>query len=152
PARDQGVERRAPGRAHRREVSRPGDEGRPGGGRADPPAVPPVTITRRGATSPHIVGWLLVLPAAVLLVTFTHYPAVATLYHSFFSTAKAGRPAVWIGADNYTAMAADPVFWQSLRNNLVFALGTIPTSMALALAMALLVDERLRGRAALRLA
>ena len=29
----------------------------------------------------HVHGWLLLLPAAVLLVTFTHYPAVATLYH-----------------------------------------------------------------------
>ncbi|HEV8471716.1 MAG TPA: sugar ABC transporter permease [Methylomirabilota bacterium] len=99
----------------------------------------------------HVTGWLLLLPAAVLLLTFTHLPALGTLYHSLFSTAKAGRAAVWVGADNYRAMAADPVFWQSLRNNLVFALGTIPTSIALALAMALLVNERLRGRAFLRL-
>ena len=108
-------------------------------------------IKRGAATSPHVIGWLLVLPAAVLLVTFTHYPAVATLYHSLFSTPKAGRPAVWVGLENYQAMAADPVFWQSLRNNLLFALGTIPTSMALALAMALLVNGKLRGRAFLRL-
>src|SRR5207247_578528 len=46
---------------------------------------------------------------------------------------------------------ADPVFWQSLKNNLLFALGTIPTSIALALAMALLVNGKLRGRAFLRL-
>jgi sn-glycerol 3-phosphate transport system permease protein len=98
-----------------------------------------------------VTGWLLVLPAAVLLVTFTHVPAVATAYHSLFSTPKSGRPAVWIGPANYQAMAADPVFWQSLGNNLLFAVGTIPTSMALALAMALLVNDRLRGRAFLRL-
>jgi len=48
-------------------------------------------------------------------------------------------------------MAADPVFWQSLTNNALFALGTIPTSMALALAMALLVNGSVRGRAWLRL-
>jgi len=107
---------------------------------------------RRATNNPHVIGWLLLLPAAALLVTFTHYPAAATLYHSFFSTAKAARPAVWVGLENYQAMAADPVFWQSLRNNLWFALGTIPTSMALALAMALLVNETLRGRAFLRLA
>jgi sn-glycerol 3-phosphate transport system permease protein len=106
---------------------------------------------RSAATSQHVIGWLLLLPAAVLLVTFTHYPAVATLYHSLFSTPKAGRPAVWVGLDNYQAMAADPVFWQSLRNNVLFALGTIPSSMALALAMALLVNGKLRGRAFLRL-
>jgi sn-glycerol 3-phosphate transport system permease protein len=99
-----------------------------------------------------IVAWLLLLPAAVLLASFTHYPALATLYHSLFSTPKAGRPAVWIGAENYQAMLADPVFWQSLRNNALFALGTIPTSIALALAMALLVDGKLRGRAFVRLA
>src|SRR5439155_1337917 len=68
-----------------------------------------------------------------------------------FSTPKTGRPAVWVGLDNYQAMASDPVFWQSLRNNVVFALGTIPTSIALALAMALLVNGQLRGRAFLRL-
>jgi sn-glycerol 3-phosphate transport system permease protein len=59
---------------------------------------------------------------------------------------------VWVGADNYAAMAADPVLWQTLRNNAWFALGTIPTSIALALLMAVLVDGKLRGRAWLRLA
>ena len=103
------------------------------------------------AADPRVVGWLLLLPAAVLLVGFTHYPAVATLYHSLFSTPRAGRPAMWVGLESYRTMAADPVFWQSLRNNVLFALGTIPTSMALALAMALLVNQNLRGRAFLRL-
>ena len=53
-------------------------------------------------------------------------------------------------------MAEDPVFWQSLANNLWFALGTSPVSIALALLMAIWVNGRvngqLRGRAFLRLA
>ena len=98
-----------------------------------------------------IHGWLLLLPAVVLLVAFTHYPALATLVQSFFSTPKGARPAVWVGLDNYQAMIADPVFWQTLRNNAVFALGTIPTSIALALLMAVWVDGKLRGRAFLRM-
>ena len=98
-----------------------------------------------------VTGWLLVLPAAVLLATFTHYPAVATLWTSFFSTPKKGRPAVWVGLDNYQAMMADPVFWQSLSNNLWFALGTIPTSIALALGMAILVNAKIAGRGFLRM-
>jgi len=97
-------------------------------------------------------GWLLLLPATVLLAAFTHYPAVATLVASFFSTPKGARPAVWVGLDNYQAMVADPVFWQTLRNNALFALGTIPTSIALALLMAVLVNGTLRGRAFLRMA
>jgi sn-glycerol 3-phosphate transport system permease protein len=57
-----------------------------------------------------------------------------------------------VGAENYQAMAADPVFWKAVRNNLWFALGTIPLSIGLALIMALWVNERIAGRAFLRMA
>jgi sn-glycerol 3-phosphate transport system permease protein len=97
-------------------------------------------------------GWLLLLPAAVLLALFTHYPALATVQASFHATAKAGRPARFVGLDQFAAAFDDPVFWQSLSNNLVFAFGTIPVSMALALVMALWANRRLAGRGALRLA
>ena len=100
----------------------------------------------------HVYGWLLLTPAAILLVAFTHYPAVATLADSFFSHATALRPARFVGIDNYAALGGDPVFWQVLKNNFWFALGTIPTSIALALVMALWVNARLPGRALVRLA
>jgi len=95
---------------------------------------------------------LLVLPALALLVTFTHYPALATLVSSLYSTPKRNRPAVFVGGEQYQALLADPVFWQSLQNNAVYALGTIPTSIALALLMAVLVNEKLAGRGVLRMA
>jgi sn-glycerol 3-phosphate transport system permease protein len=100
----------------------------------------------------QVHGWLLLLPAAVLLAAFTHYPAFATLWHSFFTTGKPNRPAVFAGLDNYQAMFDDPVFWQSLSNNLWFALGTIPASIGLALLMAIWVNGKLHGRAFLRMA
>jgi sn-glycerol 3-phosphate transport system permease protein len=99
----------------------------------------------------HVYGWLLLTPAAILLVGFTHYPAVATLADSFFSAGSALRPSRFVGLDNYGALAEDPVFWQVLKNNFWFALGTIPTSIALALLMALWVNARLPGRALVRL-
>src|SRR5687768_13336801 len=100
----------------------------------------------------HVAGWLLLLPAAILLVSFTHYPAAATLVESFFSTGSAVRPARFVGLANYAALGEDPVFWQVLGNNFWFALGTIPTSMALALLMALWVNDRLPARALVRMA
>ena len=100
----------------------------------------------------HIYGWLLLLPAAALLALFTHYPTVATIYRSFYSTARGARPAVFVGLDQYQTMLDDPVFWKVLWNNFIYALGTIPASIALALLMALLVNERLAGRGALRMA
>ena len=98
------------------------------------------------------LAYLLLLPAFVLLVAFTHYPAIATLIDSFFSTPKGARPARWVGLENYEVMLADPVFWKAATNNLWFALATIPLSIGLALAMALWVNERIAGRGFLRMA
>jgi sn-glycerol 3-phosphate transport system permease protein len=103
-------------------------------------------------TRTSIHGRLLLLPAANQLVAFTHYPAVATVIHSFFSTARGAREAQFIGLDNYRDMIDDPIFWQALRNNAVFCLFTIPTSIALALLMAIWVNGKIAGRGFLRLA
>ncbi|WP_024510768.1 sugar ABC transporter permease [Bradyrhizobium sp. ARR65] len=100
----------------------------------------------------HVQGWLLALPAVVLLATFTHVPAVSTIIDSFFSTPHGRRPAVFIGLDQYRTMLADPIFWLALKNNLLYALITVPIAIGLALAMALWVNGRIKGRAALRLA
>ena len=71
---------------------------------------------------------------------------------SFTSTARPRRPSRFVGLANYEQILADPVFWQSLGNNLLFALGTIPTSIALALLMALWVNDRIPGRTFARMA
>jgi sn-glycerol 3-phosphate transport system permease protein len=107
-------------------------------------------VSERWAT--HVNGWLLLLPAAVLLVTFTHYPAVATFIGSFFSTPKGTRPAVFVGLDNYQAMIEDPIFWQALHNNIIYAVSTIPLTIVLALFMAVTVNAKMVGRSFMRLA
>lgn len=108
------------------------------------------SIAGSGQRSIH--AWLLLLPALVLLVAFTHWPTVATLIDSFYSTPKGARAAVWVGIENYEAMADDPVFWQAVRNNLWFAAATIPASIGLALLMAVWVNERIAGRTFVRMA
>jgi len=97
-------------------------------------------------------GWLLLLPAAALLALFTHWPVAGTLWASFHATPKGTRPAPWVGLENYRVMIADEVFWRSLVNNLWYALGTIPVSIALAIVMALWVNSAMRGRTWLRMA
>jgi sn-glycerol 3-phosphate transport system permease protein len=99
-----------------------------------------------------IHAYLLLLPAIILLVAFTHWPAFATLIDSFYATPHGGRPPSFVGADNYQGLIDDPVFWQALVNNVWYAVATIPTSIVLALLMALAVNHALPGRAMLRMA
>jgi sn-glycerol 3-phosphate transport system permease protein len=123
---------------------------------AEPIAVAPAPLRApaargRPVLAVQIYGWLLLLPAAVLLVAFTHYPAVATFIDSFYSTPRGRRGAVFVGLDNYQTMLADPVFWRALQNNVLYAASVIPLTIALALAMALLINGKIAGRAFLRL-
>jgi sn-glycerol 3-phosphate transport system permease protein len=105
-----------------------------------------------GPSLKAVHAWLMLLPALALLALFTHWPTLATFVDSFYSTPKGARAAVWVGLENYQGMVADPVFWKAVRNNLLFASATIPLSIALALVMALWVNERIAGRAFLRMA
>ena len=73
-------------------------------------------ISRLTAT---IHGWLLLLPAMAFLALFTHWPALATFIDTFYSTPRPRRPARFVGLDNYATIAADPVFWRALWNNLI---------------------------------
>ena len=119
-------------------------------GKAEQPLPPPPRISpRRWAI--HINGWLLLLPAAIMLAVFTHYPAVATIIDSFFSTPKGARRAIFVGLDNYRALMEDPIFWRALNNNIIYALATIPLTIALAMAMAVVVNGKIKGRAFMRL-
>jgi sn-glycerol 3-phosphate transport system permease protein len=99
-----------------------------------------------------LYGWLLLLPAAALLALFTHYPAIATAWDSLYSTPKGARPARFVGLDNFRQLVEDPIFRQAFTNNVWYALGTIPASIALALLMATWVNRRIAGRGFLRLA
>ena len=100
----------------------------------------------------HIYGWLLLTPAMILLIAFTHYPTVTTVIDSLFSKGTAIRPSRFVGLDNYRMLIDDPIFWKVLTNNAWFAIGTIPTSIILAIVMALFVNRAIPGRSMVRMA
>ena len=93
---------------------------------------------------------LLCLPC-LLLVAFTHYPLLQSVLGSFWSNGTAIRPSRFVGLDNYQQLLTDERLARVLWNSLLYALVTIPVSIALSLSMALLVDSKLPGRPFMRL-
>jgi len=85
--------------------------------------------------SPWIVGFLVL----------TLYPVLASLAYSFCDYDVLSRP-IWVGLLNYHDMLSDDVFWQSLGNTLVFSLISLPLGLSVALALALLLNNPVRGR------
>ncbi|MFH1498559.1 MAG: sugar ABC transporter permease [Verrucomicrobiota bacterium] len=80
---------------------------------------------------------------------FTLYPVLASLYYSFCDYSVLQRP-LWIGLENYRTLAGDDVFWLSLRNTLIFAGAAVPLGTVVSLALALLLNQDVRGRALFR--
>jgi len=99
----------------------------------------------------QVHGWLLLMPAAIFLIAFTYYPAVVTLGKSFFSQGTALRPSEFVGLENFQYMFDDDVFWQVVRNNVIYAAGTIPISIALAILMAVWGNGKLRFKSLTRM-
>ena len=99
----------------------------------------------------QVHGWLLLMPAAIFLIAFTYYPAVATLGKSFFSQGTALRPSEFVGFENFQYMFDDDVFWQVVWNNVIYAAGTIPISIAIAIVMAIWVNGKLRFKSLTRM-
>ena len=96
-----------------------------------------------------VAPYLFLSPALALFGVFAFVPLGYSVALSFQDVPVFGG-GEWIGAHNYARLAGDPVFWRSLRNTVVFTVGTVPTSMAIGLLLAVLLDRRLPARTLLR--
>ncbi len=83
------------------------------------------------------------------LTVFTAYPVAASLFYSFCDYSVLQSP-VWIGPGNYAGLLRDDVFWISLGNTLFYAGFSVPLGLAVALALALLLNSGIRGIALFR--
>jgi len=91
-----------------------------------------------------LTPYLFILPMLIGLLVFRLIPIGASFGISFTSW-NVFSPPRWIGLENYRTLLQSPVFWEVARNTVVFALVFVPLVMGLGLALALLVNQKLRG-------
>ena len=87
--------------------------------------------------------YLFLVPAAVLLAIFVVYPIGAVVYYSF-TDFDIVTPPVPVGLENYERLLADDSFWLALTHSVVYLLVT-PILIVLSIALAIVVNRRLRG-------
>jgi multiple sugar transport system permease protein len=94
-------------------------------------------------------GLLFMSPWIIGFGVFMLYPVLASFYFSFCDYSVL-EPPVWIGAENYAELMGDKVFWISLGNTAYYAGVSLPLGMAVALAVAILLNTKVRGMAVYR--
>lgn len=97
----------------------------------------------------RLIPYIFIAPNMIVFTVFIFVPILFAFYISLTEWSLIGTPE-FIGLGNYLAMAQDDQFWRSLYNTLIYTIGTVPTSIALGLLVALGLNRKLPGRALLR--
>ena len=128
---------------------------------ARPDRVPVTLSTARRPSGRRVVGpgrgrrWaeitLLVGPALLLYSTFVIVPMLLALYYSFFDWNGIGPLDDFVGLDNYARAVGDSQFRNAVAHNLLIVVLSIVIQLPMGLALAMLLNRRLRGRAVLRM-
>jgi len=101
-----------------------------------------------------IAAWLLALPFLALFLVFTAGPVLASLGMSFTDIKRTDIRTPFavgfIGIDNYTQLLADPLFRKVMVNTGLYVVLGVPLTMAMALAIAVMLNRVTRLRALFR--
>ncbi|MFC0299503.1 carbohydrate ABC transporter permease [Virgibacillus soli] len=91
------------------------------------------------------IGMLYLFPALILLGVFLFYPMFKTLYFSFFEVSGGGKVGEFVGWGHYKELMQSSDFKKSMKGTLLFVLYTVPVEIILALFLAVIASEKLKG-------
>lgn len=116
---------------------------------ASAPALPPRAPRARGRKSDNqsrLAFWLL-LPAVIAVFGIIVYPMIRTLIVSLFRVDSAlATDTPFVGLGNYVGLLTEPEFWATLGRTLYFTVTSTGLELVLGLAVAGLLNSRLRAR------
>ncbi len=90
-------------------------------------------------------------PFLLLLLVFVLWPLLNAFWLSFHAYDLFGSPR-WVGLSNYQTLLRHGDFWISLRNTVFYTAGVVIAQTLLAFLLALLMDQRIRGKTVFRVA
>ncbi|MCL2736726.1 MAG: sugar ABC transporter permease [Propionibacteriaceae bacterium] len=89
-------------------------------------------------------GYLFLLPWMIGIAGLTVIPMASSLYFSLTKYPLLKGP-TWIGVDNYIRLFADARVWTSFRVTFTYVIIGVPLQLAVALAIAVLLDRGMKG-------
>ena len=122
---------------------------------ADPSAVAVTPAIQPARRSPRLRRRLelavLLSPALLLFTGFVLLPIGIAAYYGLYKWTGFGPLSGFVGLRNYKLALTDPAFQQAILHNVIIAVLSIVIQLPISIAIALLLNRRIRGRSALRL-
>ena len=100
----------------------------------------------------YYTAWAFAAPALILLLIFLVIPFIIAIYYSLTNARLVSGPlrTNFVGLGNYILMLGDESLHQALLNNSVFGIVMVTVQISLALLLAVLVNQKMRGMAVFR--
>lgn len=96
-------------------------------------------------------GWLLTIPALLILALVFAYPILRAFWQSLFVQNLGNQlNPEFTGLTNFGRMAQDGRFWQSMINSAIFTFASVAIELVLGMGIALVLNQAFRGRGAVR--
>jgi multiple sugar transport system permease protein len=115
---------------------------------APPNRTKPVNA-KRERNRETLTAWLFLLPSFIGFVIFTAGPVVAAGVISLLDW-NLFSPPTWAGLRNFARLGPDPTFWSALGNTVYFTFVSVPLTIVVSLALALLLNQGVRRIAVFR--
>jgi multiple sugar transport system permease protein len=103
----------------------------------------------RGLTDRQL-AFLLVLPAAVLLLAFAVYPFAVAALDSLFEINLLTRDRTFMGVDNYLRVVSTPAIQAAFLRTVIWTVANVTIQVTVGILIALLLNARLRGQTLIR--
>ena len=99
-------------------------------------------VAGRNEKREKLMGYLMAMPAIILLFAFTVYPLFYMAYRSLFGGSVISRNPKFVGFDNYKALVESTDFHQVLMNTAIYTVITVGLTMVLAIVIAVWLNGK----------
>lgn len=97
-----------------------------------------------------MIAFLFILPALINFTVFRYIPIIASFHTSLYQYSLLGGYGSFIGAEHYTRLIHDPVFWKALGVTTRFVIYKVPIQIVLSLGLAMVVQRETFGTGIVR--
>lgn len=97
----------------------------------------------------HVLGFLFIAPAELLLLIFLAYPFLLGIWLGFTDTIV-GREGQWVGWENYAYLMEDPSFWLTCFNTFLYTIVAVILKAVLGIGLAVVLNRDFKGKGLMR--
>src|SRR5262245_6403616 len=101
-----------------------------------------VGLRPRIRLSRQATGYLFIMPAMLFRALVNAYPILTTVWMSFTEIVVRQKTVSFVGLQNYAAVFKDPVFWQGLKNTIIYTVGSMVLHLLVGGFLAVLLNEK----------